>query len=120
MGRRPELWDQQPAWEWDWAQEEPQEDNRQAGRSKQGQCRPHLGTFYKVGSQPVDSREGGGQVEGDGCGKTGRDSIIQKVLSCQAFRDWPFPWRQRGPKYLVGFLWKIRNPRLRGADWRWW
>lgn len=87
MGRRPELWDLQPAWEWDWAQEEPREDTRQAGGSKQGQCRPYLGNFYKVGSQPVDSRGGGGQVEGGRCGKTGRDSIIQKVLSCQAFRD---------------------------------
>lgn len=76
---------------------------------------PQLGTFYKVGSRLVDSGEGGRQEEGDRRRKIGRDSIIQKVPSHQ-FRDCPFPWRQRGPKHLVGFLWKRSNPWLSGAD----
>lgn len=81
-----------------------------------GNRMPCLGNFCTVGSQPVDPREGGRHGEVERPGKTGRDSVIQKVLSC-LFRDRGlFPKSSGEPKHLVGFLWKISNPQLSGGE----
>lgn len=69
-----------------------------------GNRMPCLGNFCTVGSQPVDPREGGRH------GKTGRDSIIQKVLSC-LFRDRGlFPESSGEPKHLGRFPVENKQP----------
>lgn len=55
---------------------------------------------------------------GDGLGrsgKTGRDSITQKVFPASPETMIFFPKSSWEPKYLVGFLWKMSTPQFSGG-----
>lgn len=56
----------------------------------------------------------------DRSGKTGRDSIIQKVFPASPETMVFSPKSSWEPKDLIGFLWKMSTPQFSGADLRRW